>query len=291
MTENTVFIVAGGDERQIYAAIKLAEKYNVYIFGLENSDADTGKAKKIENINEIIKKADCLILPLPVSQEGIFLNTPLSDRKITLSSLSKALNPRGIILGGRFTPSAQELLTPFETIDYSQREVFSVLNAVPTAEAAIKIALENSRKCLYKSKILITGFGRISKALIKSLNGLGAEITVAARKKADLCWSEFAGCNTVNIKNMESESTDYDFIFNTVPAPVIDEKIIKRLKPEALIIDLASKPGGVDFECAKQRGIRTIHALSLPGIHFPETAGEIIAATVLQIMKERSINI
>lgn len=288
MTKDTTFIVAGGDARQIYAAGKLAEKYNVYILGIENSLAETGKAISINSLYDISGKADCMILPLPVSTDGIFLNTPLSDRKIPLSSLAKTVAPDGIITGGKFASSAKELLSPIEIYDYSEREVFSVLNAVPTAEAAVKIALENSTHTLYKSEILVTGFGRISKALIKILKGFGADITVAARKKSNLTWAELFGCNTMYISELEAQKHSFDFIFNTVPAPIINENVLKKLNPDTLIIDLASKPGGIDFEYAQKSGVATIHALSLPGIHFPKSAGEIIAAAVLQIMKERS---
>ncbi len=288
MSKTLTFIVAGGDARQIYAAKKLAENHNVYIYGIENATAETGKAISINSLYDIFTKADCMLLPLPVSQDGIFLNTPLSEQKIPLSNLTNAVKPNGLIIGGKFSSSAQKLLAPIETVDYSERETFSILNAVPTAEAAVKIALENSFHTLCNSKVLVTGFGRISKALIKILRGFGADITVAARKKSDLTWAELFGFNTIYVNELEAQKQSFDFVFNTVPAPIINENVMQKLNKDTFIIDLASKPGGVDFDFANKSGITAIHALSLPGIHFPKTAGEIIAATALQILKERS---
>ncbi len=70
------------------------------------------------------------------------------------------------------------------------------------------------------------------------------------------------------------------------PRKHFDEEKLKRIKSGALIIDLASYPGGVDFEKAKELGIKTIHALSLPGKVAPKSAGEIIESTILSILKE-----
>ncbi len=285
MTDNIVFLVAGGDLRQIYTAKKLAEKFKVYVIGHENSNIDIGKSIIIKSLYDLKERVDVLILPLPISTDGIFLNSPLSDSKIPISSFSRILKPCGIVLGGRITKSIETLLEKYEIHDYSEKEEFAVLNAVPTSEAAIKIALENTQKGFYKSDILITGFGRISKTLARMLRGFGANVTVTARKESDLSWVEIYGYNAMDIGSIKGQ---YDFIFNTVPSMVINDKVLQNLNADTIIIDLASKPGGVDFEYAKKYSIKTIHALSLPGKYFPVTAGEIVAHTVLNILKERS---
>ena len=288
MTDNRIILIAGGDMRQIYTANELANEYNVYIYGFDNLKANTDNITFITDLYDLPQKASCLILPLPVSHDGIFLNAKASDKKIPISSFNNFIRPDGIILGGRFIPNIRKLLNGYEIIDYSKLEDFSVLNAVPTAEAAVKIALENTEIGLYKSKILITGFGRIAKVLAKILKSFDAEITISARKDSDLCWAEIGGYNCIHINDLKKNCRKYDFIFNTVPAPIITENIIKSLNPEVLIIDLASKPGGTDFECAGTNNLKTIQALSLPGIHFPISAGKIIAQTSLKIIKERS---
>lgn len=288
MTDNSIILIAGGDMRQIYAAKELAHQYSVYIYGFDNLKANEENMTFITDLYDLPQKISCLILPLPVSNDGIFLNVKASGKKIPISSFNNFLRPDGIILGGRFMQSIKDLLNGYEIIDYSKREEFSVLNAVPTAEAAVKIALENTEVGLYNSKILITGFGRIAKVLAKILSGFGAEITIAARKDSDLCWAEIYGYNCTHISDLEKNCQNYNFIFNTVPALIIERNIIESLNPEVLIIDLASKPGGTDFECAKKNNIKAFHSLSLPGIHFPTTAGKIIAQTSLNIIKERS---
>ena len=59
------------------------------------------------------------------------------------------------------------------------------------------------------------------------------------------------------------------------------------LPKKSLIVDLASKPGGTDFAAARRLGHTALHALSLPTVWAPETAGEVLARTVQAILQER----
>ncbi|MEG2939200.1 MAG: dipicolinate synthase subunit DpsA, partial [Oscillospiraceae bacterium] len=56
---------------------------------------------------------------------------------------------------------------------------------------------------------------------------------------------------------------------------------------DCFVLDLASAPGGTDFEYAKRNGFDTELALSLPGRVAPKTAGGIIKDTVLNMIEER----
>ena len=78
-------------------------------------------------------------------------------------------------------------------------------------------------------------------------------------------------------------------IFNTVPAKIIDKALLDGLEHCRLIIDLASGKGGVDFTAASARGIKAIHALSLPGKVAPFTAGQIICDCVLELLVREGV--
>jgi dipicolinate synthase subunit A len=117
------------------------------------------------------------------------------------------------------------------------------------------------------------------------LKGLGADVYVSARRKESLAWIKLNGYTPIEHKNLIN-SGEFDIIFNTVPAQILDSHIMARIATGALIIDLASLPGGVDFESAKRMGIPTIHALSLPGKVAPKTSGEIIKNTIFNILEE-----
>ena len=188
MNKENVFLVVGGDLRQVYTAKKLAENNKVYAAGFDNNIIGDSNVIHVDHKLELPEIADYIILPLPASQNGVFVNAPFCRNNIPLTSLAPLLKCDGIIFGGKIDPSTMKIFNKcgIKTVDYFEREELNVLNAVPTAEGAVQIAMEEMASTIYGQKVLITGFGRISKVLIKILNGLGADITVTARKYSDL---------------------------------------------------------------------------------------------------------
>ena len=162
----------------------------------------------------------------------------------------------------------------------------AVLNAVPPAEGAVNLAMNERASTLWESRCLVTGFGRCAKALALLLKGFGARVTVAARKQGDLAFARTLGLQTIPLRQLQEVLPQQEIVFNTIPAPVLTRPLLEQLQPECLIIDLASRPGGVDFEAAGELGLKTIWALSLPGKVAPITAGEIIRDTVLNMISE-----
>lgn len=162
-------------------------------------------------------------------------------------------------------------------------------NAIPTAEGAIEIAISETPVTIHGSKCLVLGYGKIGKILSKDLYGMGAQTYAAARKYADLAMIEGHGYEPLPIGILESGISDFDIIFNTIPALILDDKILSKVRKDALIIDLASKPGGLDFEAAKRYGLRVIWALGLPGKIAPITSGAIIKDTIMNIINELGV--
>ena len=74
-----------------------------------------------------------------------------------------------------------------------------------------------------------------------------------------------------------------------MPGRVLGAGYLADLKPGCLVVDLASKPGGVDLEAASQMGVRVIWALSLPGKVAPVTAGRAIRDTIYHILHELGV--
>ena len=153
-------------------------------------------------------------------------------------------------------------------------------NAVPTAEGAIQIAMEELPITIHGARALVIGYGRLGRALSQRLAGLGAKVSVAARKFADLAWAE---------RQLEGWLCCYDLVVNTVPARILSEEDLEDLRPGCLVIDLASKPGGVDLEAAARLGVKVIWALSLPGKVAPVTAGKSIKITIYNILHELGV--
>ncbi|HOV70081.1 MAG TPA: NAD(P)-dependent oxidoreductase, partial [Clostridia bacterium] len=174
-------------------------------------------------------------------------------------------------------------------VDFLGREDMAVQNAIPTAEGAIQIAMEKTPYTLNGSNILILGYGRVGKYLARMLAGIGAKVWVTARKFSDLAWIESMGYNPVTYNELREKLGIMDIIFNTVPCMVLGESELRRVNRSCLIIDLASKPGGVNFKCAEELGINTIWALSLPGKVAPVTAARIMKNTIYNIIEESRV--
>lgn len=162
-------------------------------------------------------------------------------------------------------------------------------DAVPTAEGAIQIALEELPITLQGARVLVIGYGRLGRTLAPRLAGLGARVSVSARRWADLAWIEAEGYGVEHTGQLKGWLCGYDLVVNTVPARVLDEETLRDLKPGCLVIDLASKPGGVDFEAARRLGVRAIWALSLPGKTAPVTAGRAIRTAIYNILNELGV--
>ena len=281
------FWVVGGDLRQVKLAQLLqldGHTTQTYAMELRPEQGDLSGSDTLKGI----ERADCVILPLPAAGEAGMLNAPLSDRKVPLAAVVQAMRPGQILCGGKLTPELQQLAQDRDiaVYDYFAREELAVKNAIPTAEGAIQIAMEELPTTLFGSRVLVIGFGRLGKLLAHRLKGLGARVTVSARSYQDLAWIEAYGYCAERTDQLEGWLCNYDLIVNTVPALVLGEAELEDLSPDCLVIDLASRPGGVDFESAAVLGIKAIWALSLPGKVAPVTSGKIIRDTIYHILQE-----
>ena len=276
--------VLGGDKRQLYLARAMAaDGYDVRISCLEQGEGiDTLTQAGPEKL-----AADCdvILLPLPVTKDGKTLNTPLSEVKIPLDHNFAALFSEKTVYGGMMEKllNTSPLWESISAFDYYTREELLLGNAVLTAEGAIGMAIQEYEGAISGSRVLVTGFGRIGKALCLSLKGLGARVDCCARRPADLTAIRALGCAPVRY---EEVADAYDLIFNTVPAEVLTAQRLSCQRPDTLLIELASQPGGIDLEAAGRLGLQVREAPSLPGRMSPRAAGELIRDTIYHMMQE-----
>ena len=281
------FWIIGGDLRQVKLAQLLAQDgHSVQTYAMELRP-ETGELTGSDTLKGV-EQADCVILPLPAQGDDGILNAPLSAQKVPLEAVLDALRPGQLLCGGRLTPEfiSRAEARQITARDYFAREELAVKNAVPTAEGAIQIAMEELPTTLYDARVLVIGYGRIGKILASRLRGLGARVTVSARSYRDLAWIETMGYQGERTDQLEGWLCNYDLIVNTVPAPVLGRRHLEDLAPECLVIDLASAPGGVDLQAASDLGVKAVRALSLPGKVAPVTSGRIIRDTIYHMLQE-----
>ncbi len=283
------FAVVGGDLRSAYLAGALArDGCRVITSGLEGTELPAC-VTACTNVAQAVALADCVILPLPVTTDGVNVNAPFSRVPVPLDTVIQAVREDQLLFGGQIGEAVQRALAERGLVagDYFAREELAVLNAVPTAEGAIQLAMEELPITLSGARCLITGYGRIGKILSRLLIGLNARVCVAARRCSDRALAQTQGCEVCEPAAMTR--SPYDVIFNTVPYKLFTREVLEALDKHTLIIDLASRPGGVDFHAAADLRLKTIWALSLPGRVAPKSAGDIIKQTVMNMIKEESV--
>lgn len=287
MDKKRKLIFCGGDRRLIHcAAFFAADGYDCRIWRGETAEADG--VTRIRELRQNCEGAQALILPIPAFTSGGKLICSGEERGcVDCEYIFKAVQPDTLIFGGKFADIVKRVASEYNhgVTDYSLREEFSLMNAVPTAEAAICIAMNRLNKTLWHSKTTVMGYGRIGRALSLRLRALGSDVTVAARSAAARGAAEGDGMKSVELSQWLMSPERCHLCFNTVPCQIVHDECAAAAG-ETVFIDLASAPGGFTDEARNMLGDRLITALSLPGKYFPQTAGHIIYRTVKGMLLE-----
>lgn len=280
------FGIIGGDKRQLFLADSLVKDgYRVMLGGFDNLQSFGGIS--IADVRTALSYSDAVLLPLPSVRADGSLNAPFAQSTLYFDEEEQELLKQKPV----FTSMKEKLIRAYPSLkgakifDYSARDDFSVLNAVPTAEGAVECAMSAYEGTIAGSSCLVTGFGRIGKILSRMLKALGASVTVSARSSTDRAFIRALGYDFVNTEEL-SAIRGYNIVFNTVPKIIFDRELLQNTGRDTLLIDLASLPGGVDFDAAAALRIDAQRALSLPGKCAPKTAGEIIKTTVYRMIEE-----
>jgi dipicolinate synthase subunit A len=284
--ETMKFLIIGGDDRLVELAnIFFGKGFKVYVHGMEK--AANCQAENVKSLEEAVAKCDVIIGPIPFSKEANKLNSSYSEEPIEIENFFSKITPDKKLFFGAMSKNSREIADKYNIkyIDYHQDESYQILNTIPTAEGAVALMVSETESTVHGCNVLILGYGRIGKLLSEYTKALGAKVYVEARKDEDLTWIKSKGMNAIHLNDLHEYIGTMDIIVNTVPAVLLDESKLELVKKDAFILDLASLPGGVDFAFAKQRGIKTIHALGIPGKIAAKSAAEYIFDTVLKQLK------
>lgn len=277
--------VWGGDAREITLVEHLADAgATVKTFGLPVQGPNIVPCREPD---QCLAKAMALILPVPgVNEKMILHSSYLENPPQVTEDLLRTLPAGTPVLVGMARPPLRHLLENMglSLVELMQLDEVAILNSIPSAEGAIQMAMERMPITIHDSNALVLGFGRTGQTLAALLAAMHANTTVLARDPAQLARAVAMGLKSVHLHELTNCLHNIDLIFNTIPAPVINQQILSKLTSKTLIIDLASAPGGTDFTCARELGIEAVLAPGLPGRVAPKTAGQLLARVVPKVL-------
>lgn len=283
-------VFLGGDARQIEVIRKCAEMdASVSTAGFDKlQDSFQGVAREPLTA-ELLSGADVLVLPVVgCDDEGrigaLYAEGPLKLEEEHIQAMPK----HGVVYTGMAKSYLRALCEKnnIKLVELLERDDVAIYNSIPTAEGALMMAIQNTDFTIHGSTSMVLGMGRTGFTMARSLQGLGAKIKMGVRKSDHFARAEEMGWKPFMIKDLGSQVSDIDLLFNTIPTMIVTAQIISKMPRESVIIDLASAPGGCDFRYAEKRGIKAMLAPGLPGIVAPKTAGIIMANTLVELISE-----
>ena len=272
----------GGDEREKVLISLLVDKgYKVKVLHSSNCSDEN-----VEYTTDITKLTECckaIIAPMSGTDEEGYLKSTFVDGKIRLDdSFVGLLKKDQLFFIGIARPVLKKPLTDKEInfIEMAKLSDVAILNAIPTAEGAIKEAIARTDFTIYNSKVLITGLGKVGLTLAWRLKALGAETYSATRDRGSIARGKDLGLKMISYNNLDDYLSEMEIIFNTVPALIFDKSYLSVMKKDVVILDLASSPGGIDFAAAQNLGINAALLPGLPGKVAPITSAKIMADVI-----------
>lgn len=277
------FAVIGGDLRQVYMAEDLKSRgFTVLLYGLETlyTKAYIEHAKSLA---QAIDSSKVILTPIPFTKNGVHILSMDSKPDLTPDTLCSHLKKDHKLYGGCLTDNIKNFCDSHLVYcnDFMEEEEVTLFNTIATAEGTIAEAIVNSSGNLHNSNCLILGYGRCAKTLAEKLKGLCGHIDIAARSTLSLSQAMTSSLGTIALSDLSHRISQYDYIFNTIPAMVLDRSLLEQTKDEVVIVDIASAPGGVDFAAAKELTRNARLSLGLPGKYSPKASAAFLTQYLL----------
>lgn len=278
------FAVVGGDARIRYLAENLADKgRSICVYGLSSRSSHQGCINAASFV-EAVTKAAVIVGPVPLMQGEDRISNKSGHEDMTVSRLLDNISTEQLLIAACIPETMKSSLIKKNIWfhDYMKDDKIVIFNSIATAEGVIAEAVTSFPANLHDSRALVLGYGKCAKTLANKLKWLTKETVVCVRSEEQSATADAFGLGTMSYQDLADEIGSFQLIFNTVPSVVLDEHVLKNVSPNAMILDIATAPGGVDYEMAKKMGISAKLYPGLPGRYSPRSSGEALAAYVIE---------
>lgn len=275
------FLILGGDSRQVCLNRLLSQSGASTCFYYDRPSSPF-------SLREAMEDSHIILCPVPFTKDGKTIFSENSLPGLEIQTFTACLKNTHILFGGNIPSAVRERcdLLSIPCHDFMKMEDVAWKNAVATAEGAVAKAISLSPVNLYRSRCLVTGYGRCAAILADRLKGMGARVTVAGRNASRLVPAHCMGYDTCLLKELGAVIGESDFIFNTIPSLVLDAALANQVQENAAVIDIASAPGGVDFQALECRNIRARLCPGLPGRYSPLSSALILYEAVMEHIRD-----
>ena len=290
------FGIIGGDLRQVYMAQILAEQgYRVCVYGLckeisqdMQTNVKSGEPVLCEkSMADAVQKSGIIIAPIPMTKNKKDLNNQAGKDDLGLNELAEELKEGQYFFAGCIPDGFRDKAADNGVVcDFMKKEELAIYNSIATAEGAIAEAIQKSPLNLHRSECLVLGYGKCGKTLAAYLKGMFCRVTVCARRPDVRSEASILADEVISFDDIPDNLKQYSFIFNTIPNMIMDRSLLMSVKKQAIIIDIASAPGGVDFTAAKELGIPAWLCPGLPGKYAPESSARTMTDVLMQEMQQ-----
>lgn len=281
------FAVIGGDMRQVYLAAELTRQHSQVCHYALMAETDTSHSTNISGTAASSLKEACtnslsIICPIPLSKDGCHIHENVLNSPISLDALLSFLHTGQSLFAGCIPEDFQEKAAQrgVHVCDLMQKNSLAVYNTIATAEGAICEAITRSPENLHQSQCAVLGYGKCGHTLTQYLQGMFCHVHVYSNEERECIQAALIAEHTGTLSDFEENAETFDFIFNTIPAPVITSQTLAHMKSSVTIIDIASAPGGIDYTKANRLGINASLCLGLPGKYAPLSSAKAIKASI-----------
>lgn len=265
--------VVGGDEReQEICRLAAASGATVRAFGFPWPSRGIASVVMASDAAEALAGADIALMPIPgIAVDGsLFATTRIIPDEVLLRGMA----PGAHIILGRSDHGLRQAAAALGIgiHEYETDHELMLLRAPAIVEGVLKVLIENTSITIHGAHICVVGQGNTGAVLTRTLIGLGAHVTVAARNAVQRAAAFTLGATTLTLEDLPAAAGSFDILVSTAPAPVVTAALIDHLPPHALVVDMTAPPGSCDLNHATQSGRKGIWARAL-GRRAPITVG------------------
>lgn len=240
-------------------------------------DALVGSDGEADSLEQVVLEAENLLLPIPMCK-GEWLNIQQKDLEISKNTLLQYIQKGQQIFSGCIDEAWKQKAEEkgAQCFDYMQEKTIAIYNSIATAEGTIAEMIRTYPKNLHGEKVLVLGFGTCAKTLAAKLKALDVDVTIAARREDARMEAHVQGYRTVALDQLTEIIGYYFLMVNTIPSRILTKALLKEIRQDAVLYEIASAPYSFVEEEAKTLGITYHICPALPAKYAPVSSAEML---------------